>query len=159
VNSSRVFRWVIALLIPLSIAWKVAAHSSVPEDVIGRLSLFLLRNDFIVDSPEKLVNSETTTADLAVIHASNPGCGLEVAQLKFDSSNRQVIEARFASAEDRFVVFRGRVYAKRPEVAILATYAWARIWRDFGFAPRVAPVIAVAAKTACHAEQLPWAEL
>jgi hypothetical protein len=159
VSSSRVFRWTIAFLIPLSIAWKVAAHSSVPEDVIGRLNLFLVRNDFVVDAPEKLLNAQATTADVAIIHASKPSCGIYVAQLNFDGSNRQMIDARFASAEDRFIVFRGNTYFKRPEIPILATYLWARVWRDFGFAPRGAPVIAVAANSACQAEQLPWFEL
>ncbi len=158
-NSSRAFRLSIAALIGLTVAWKIVVYSTAPDDLIARISSFLTRNDFVVDPPEQILNIGTSAAEASIIRATSRACNLSVAQLTIDGSNRQLIESRFAGAERRFIVFRGKLYPEPPEFAIVESFIWTRLVKELGVSNRSLPVIAVAANTSCNAEGLPWNEL
>jgi hypothetical protein len=148
VSSSNVFKWLLAIVLLISFAWKVAIPSE--EDATDGLIAFLKRNHFTV---------AVTTTDVQAIQAQSDSCRLRVVKLDSDGSNRDVVR-QLASGTDRsFVVFRGRVYDRQPTLLTRISYIWYERLRELRLVKHIEPVIAVIADPSCHAERLPWNEL
>jgi hypothetical protein len=153
VNSSRAFRWFIAVLLLPAVAWKIAIKPDNPDYLKDDLINFLERNHFDVVVTETLVNYTP------VIRASSATCNLQVARLTQDGSNRDLVRHFAAGADRSFVVFRGKVYAEQPVSWTVFNYLWSRFLRELGLTKQISPVVAVAANSSCNAERLPWGEL
>jgi hypothetical protein len=158
VRSSRGLKWILVLLLPLTLAWKLAVHTRHPSDltekqVQQRVAEFLVRQHFVVSTAADVSEGQPSlraTAGLCrVLVARSPAVGWDHDLIR-----------RYATDADRvFVVFAGRVYSEQPTWLTVADFLWARFWRDLGFRTNPAPVLAVIAEPSCGAERLPWAEV
>ena len=152
-NSSDAFRWSIAGVLLLAIAWKIAIQPDDPNYLKADLIKFFERNHFSVVATDQMVN------DTLIIRATTDSCHLLVARLTPDGSNRDLIRHLAAGTDRSFVVFRGTVYARQPILRTVLDYLWSRFLRELGLAGHITPVIAVTVSSSCNAERLPWDEL
>jgi hypothetical protein len=153
VNSSSIFKWMLAIALVLSVAWKTAIRSGVENDDKEHLVDFLKRNHFEVSPAEQIVN------DVSMIRAQTASCSLKLVQLAPNGSNRDLFRSLAAGADRAFVVFRGKVYVQQPIFWTVLDDFWVRHLRELGVTTHSAPVIAVAASSSCDAERIPWNEL
>jgi hypothetical protein len=147
-------RWLIILLVPLTLGWKLAAAQRTPYPSKDRLIEFLVRHEFKV-----VVTNRMIVSDLPLIHATAGTCRLDVVEASPDGWNRDVIRDLAKKSDQLFIVFRGEVYAEQPTWMTVTHYLWTMHLRKLGLVRREMPVIAVAATASCNAKQLPWAEL
>jgi hypothetical protein len=146
-------RWLLGIIIFLSVAWKIAVPPEDPDDLKEDLVKFFEQHGYNVVIENETVNYTP------IIEATSASCRLQVARLTPDGSNRDLIR-HFAAGKDRsFVVFRGAVYEQQPVFSTVFAYLWSRILRELGLIKHITPVIAVAANATCDAERLPWEEL
>jgi hypothetical protein len=153
VNFSRALRWSVAILIPLTLAWKIAIPPYNPGDLKGELVEFFERNGFSVVVTDESVNY------VPIIQATTDSCRLLVARLTPDGSNRDLIRSLTHDPDRQFVVFRGEVYAQQPILRTVAQYLFSRFLRELGLIRDITPVIAVGANLSCDTDRLPWGEL
>jgi hypothetical protein len=153
VNFSRALRWSIAILVPLTLAWKIAIPPYNPDDLKGELVEFFERNGFDVVVTDELVNY------VPIIHATTDSCYLLVASLTPDGSNRDLIRSLTGDTDRQFVVFRGEIYTQQPVFWTVVHYLSSRFLRELGLIRDITPVIAVGANSSCDADRLPWGEL
>jgi hypothetical protein len=154
VNSSSTFKWLLAIVLLLSVAWKIAIRSdneNNPKDDL--LVDFLKRNHFDVSATEQIVN------DVSMIRAKTASCHLQIIRLAPNGSDRDVFRHLAAGTDHVFVVFRGKVYTRQPILWTVLDDFWFRHLRELGLTKHITPVIAVAANSSCDAERLPWEEL
>ena len=149
-NCSPALKWSIVLLLPLTLAWKVAVGPDDASDLELEIVKFLRNRQFDVTSTSEMMNY------MPVIHASSGSCRMLVAKIVPDGSSRDLI-GDLATANDRvFIVFRGRIYAQQPILFTVLHYLWSRFLRELGLVRHITPVLAVVATTCCDAEQLQW---
>jgi len=153
VNFSRVLRWSIALLVPLTLAWKIAIPPYNPDDLKEALVEFFERNGFNVVVTDELVNY------VPIIHATTDSCRLVIARLTHDGSNRDLIRSVIGDTDRQFVVFRGDVYPQQPVLWTVLYYLSSRFLRELGLIRDITPVLAVGANSSCDTDRLPWGEL
>jgi hypothetical protein len=159
VSYSRTFKWAIAVLIFLTIGWKIAIPPDDASDLDGDLIAFFKRNNFSIALADRIVNPDVGTTNVPIIEANRDSCTLLVAALIFDGSNRQLIESRLASADRRFVVFRGKIYTEQPIFLTVANYLWSRFLTELGLGRRQSPALAIGSDASCNADLLPWMDL
>lgn len=151
-NSSNTFRWLLAIVLLGSVAWKVAIGLGPETEPKDRLIVdFLKRNHFDISPTEQV-------ADNSVIRAQTASCHLQIVQLAPNGSNRDLFRHLSAGADRAFVVFRGKVYAQQPILWTVLDDFLFRHLRELGLTRNVAPVIAVATNSSCDAERIPWNE-
>jgi hypothetical protein len=147
------FRVVVALLLALTVGWKVAL--SLTNNRIERdgfkpaLVDFLVRQHFAVFEANDInVNGMEAIAD---------GCRLRLIEAQVWKQN---IIKDVASADERiFFVYRQTVYTNLPMWSIVANQYWSRFLRKIEFKSSTdSPIIAVIASARCNAERLPWHE-
>lgn len=152
-NFSSAFRWSIAVLALLAIAWKVTVpvddQSHVKEDLVG----FFERNRFTVVVTDEVINYTP------IIRAAAASCQLQAARLTPDGSNRNLIRSLASGTDRSFIVFRGAVYSEQPVFWTVLDHLWSRFLRELGLIRHISPVINVAETSSCNAELLPWGEL
>jgi hypothetical protein len=159
VNYSRTFKWAIAVLILLTIGWKIAIPSDDASDLDGDLIAFFKRNNFSVTLADRIVDPDIGATDVPIIQANMDSCTVLVAALIFDGSNRQLIERRLASADRRFVVFRGKIYTEQPIFLTVTNYLWSRFLTELRLGRRQSPALAIGSDASCNADLLPWTDL
>lgn len=153
-NYSRVLRWLMLLVLPVSLGWKLAAGAETPQQMTERMVAFLKRSQFEVEVTDKM-----NWNAFPLMHASSGSCRLVIAEESADGWNSEIIRD-FARSMDRlFIVYRGAIYPQRPGWLTLTHYWWSRYLHKIGLGGREMPVIAVAQTASCSAERLPWAEL
>ena len=152
-SSFRAFRWSIAVVLLLTIGWKIAIQPDNQDYLAEDLIKFFERNHFDVVVTDEIVNY------MPIIRVTSASCDLQIARLTPDGSNRDLIRHLTAGADRSFIVFRGAVYTRQPIPWTVLNYLWSRFLRELGLIRHVTPVIAVAANTSCNAESLPWREL
>ncbi|MEY9884263.1 hypothetical protein [Bradyrhizobium sp. USDA 329] len=147
------FNWVIAAVLLLATAWKIAIPFENPGQLREDLVRFLEQNHFSV-----VATNEVTTGTL-IIRATRASCQLQVARLTPDGSNRNLVRHLATGTDRSFVVFRGEVYAQQPIAWTVLHYLSSRFLRELGFVRHITPVIDVAESLGCNAERLPWATI
>jgi hypothetical protein len=156
VKYSPAFKWCLALLLPLTIAWKLTTPQGALDrrdsgEVQGKLVEFLIRHQFNIDI-EKLL-------DAPIIRASTGACRMLIMEVSPDGWQRDLIRSR-AEATDRVLfIFRGKVYADQPVWLTATVGFWSRQLQRLGLLRNVPPVIAVIAPRLCNVKRLPWDEL
>jgi hypothetical protein len=148
VNFSRALRWSVAILVPLSFAWKIAVPPYQPDDLNGEVVEFFERNGFNVVVTDKLV-----------LHATTVSCRLLIATLRPDGANRDLIRSLTGNPDRQFVVFRGDLYTHQPVFWTVIYYLYSRFLRELGLIRDIPPVIAIGANSSCDTDSLPWREL
>jgi hypothetical protein len=136
----------ILILLPLTIAWKLAVKPENPVEIQDAIVEFLANQQFNV----------TVTSD-DIIEASSDTCRLRAMGVSPLGNEVNLVNSFRASTDHIFFVFRRTIYAQQPVRLTVASYLWFRFLRELGLASRIPPVIAVVAS--CNAEQLPWSIL
>ena len=153
-NYSRVLRWLMLLVLPVSLGWKLAAGAETPQQMTERMVAFLKRNQF-----EVVVTDKMNWNAFPLMHASAGPCRLVVAEESADGWNSEIIRDFARSMDHLFIVYRGSIYPQRPGWLTLTHYWWSKYLHKMGLGGHEMPVIAVAQTASCSAERLPWAEL
>jgi hypothetical protein len=153
VNYSPAFKWLIALLLPLTLVWKVTAAPDASLELKDNLVEFLVHHQF------EVVVLEESMDTMPVIRATTGTCGMLVMKISPDGWQRDLIRDRAQATDRVFFIFRGKVYADQPTWLTAAAGLWSRELRKLGLRSHITPVIAVIAPELCNAERLPWDEL
>jgi len=146
-----VFKWLVIVLVPLTLGWKLAGGETPSSEWKNDIFEFLSRHGFEV--------TKRTWGDVSFSDATAGACRMIVVEVSPDGWTRDVIHQISGRTEQQFFVFRGSTYTKQPTWLTLSDHWWSRSLRDLGFARRDAPVIAVSAIGPCAPERLPWGEL
>jgi hypothetical protein len=153
VSYSPVLKWFVALLLPMTLAWKLTIgpdHShELKEQIVG----FLVRHQFEVTIIDEIIE------DMPAIRASREGCHMTISKTSPYGWRKHMISELAAATDRVFIVFRGMVYTEQPTWLTLGSHLWSRFLRESGFRRHITPVIAVVATATCDAERLPWYEL
>jgi hypothetical protein len=150
---SPALKWLIALLLPLTLGWKLTVHPDDLSELNDSLVEFFEHHHFDV------LMTEDSMGQSPVVQATAGECRLLVGKISPDGDNWQ-LPRRFAAPTDHiFVVFRGQVYPAQPTSLTAFSDLWSRFLRESGIVRHQSSVIAVVASTTCEAEQLPWHEL
>jgi len=153
VKFSPALKWLVLLLLPLSLGWKLAVHPDYTDDLTDKVATFLSGHGF------KVVVGKIQMPGAPYIIATRGGCQILVARPSYRGSDDDMIRRR-ASATDRvLIVFGGKVYTEQPTWLTVPDYLWAKFLGELGFKPHPASLIAVIAQKSCDAERLPWSEL
>jgi len=152
VNYSPAFKWLIALLLPLTLFFKFAVGADHPGEFTVRIANFLSERGF-----EKLTIEEVTSG-LQMVRAENGKCRIRVVDMSGQGWTRQLID-NLRDKDDRvFFVFRGAIYERAPTWLTAADDLYFRALQKLGLA-HAALLIGVAASPVCNADQLPWKEV
>jgi hypothetical protein len=150
VKFSRALRWLLVLLFPLTLGWKLAVKPIDPNKIKYSIVEFLTQHDFKID-----VTGETLV-DIPAVEASLGACHLLVGSISPYGIHTEMIQHLGTATDRRFFVFRGTVYNAQPVLLTIVNHLTLRLLRDLGLASGVPPVLAVV--STCDVE-LPWSEL
>jgi hypothetical protein len=151
VRCSPALKWSLALLLPLTLAWKLASIPNDQIDVQNGVMRFLAQQKFIVG-----VTIQTTNGT-PIIRAVSGSCRLLVARMLPLQDSMVQIQSLATTSDHIFIVFRGAIYEKQPVLLTVSNYLWFRFLVASGLASHVPSVLAVI--SSCDAQQLPWREL
>ena len=147
---SRALKWLIAILLPLTLAWKLTVmadrNDHLEEDVIA----FLTRQGF-----HTVVAEDTNRSILAV----NNTCRMRVMIASSDGADRDMTRSLVAADESLISVHQGKVYQEQPILLTVSAEKWARALRKMGLTDRNESVLAVVAQRQCDADRIPWDQL
>lgn len=148
---SPMLKWLLLLLLPISLGWKSALHIDYSTDFDDRIRQFLARNYF--------TESEEVMRDKRTFRASRGVCRMLVTAISARGWERDFVKSRETEVQQVFFIFAGKVYAEPP--AWLATFDFLRykILLELGLKVRPSPVLSVIAAKSCDAERLPWYEI
>ena len=150
---SPALKWFVALLLPMTLAWKLTLGLEDPNELKKRIVEFLVQHHFDVAISEEIVE------DMPAIQASREGCRMLVWKTSPNGWRQVMISELTAATDQTFVVFRGIVYTNQPTWLTLTTHLWSRFLRKLGLRHDTIPVIAVKASANCDVESLPWQKL
>jgi hypothetical protein len=151
VSFSPALKWLIAILLPLTLAWKLTVKADRndrrEEDVIA----FLTRQGF------HTVVAEDT--NFRRILAVNNTCRMRVMIASSDGADRDMTRSLVAADESLIFIHQGKVYQEQPILLTVSAQMWARALRKMGVTDRHEFVLAVVAERQCQADRLPWDQL
>jgi hypothetical protein len=151
VKHSSALKWYIIILLPITIAWKLAVKPENPTETQDAIVEFLAKQQFDVT-----ITNESMEY-MAIVEASSGACRLRVEKVSPLGHEIDLVRQSGASGEHIFYVFRGAVYAQQPVRLTVANYLWFRFLRELGLVSRIPPVLAVI--SSCETEGLPWSAL
>ena len=152
VKCSLALRWSILILLPLTIAWKLAVKPENPIEIEDAIVEFLANQKFNVT-----VTKEAMYYMMPIIEASSASCSLRVMRVSPLGDEANVVHSFGGSTDHIFFVFRRSVYTQQPVWLTRTSYLWFKFLVELGLVSRIPPVIAIA--SSCNAEQLPWGVL
>jgi hypothetical protein len=148
---SSTLKWLLLVLIPITIGWKLAVKPENPGEIQDAVFRFLKDQKFDVRATDESIE------DMPTIEARNEACHLRIARVSPLGHEAELVRRASKANEKIFYVFRGVEYPRQPVRRTLANYFWFKFLRELGFVSRVPPVFAV--MTSCAGEQLPWTEM
>ena len=148
---SPALKWLVIMLLPLTIGWKAAGKPENPVEIQNAIVEFLNKQQFDVGVTDESMEY------MSIIEARSRSCQLRVARVSPLGHEADLVRQGNATSDRTFYVFRGTVYPVQPVRLTVASYLWFRFLRELGLVSRVPPVLAVVAS--CDAEQLPWSAL
>ena len=151
VSYSPALKWSVLILLPLTIAWKLAIKREHPIEIQDAIVEFLANQQFDVT-----VIGETTNDMMPIIEANSDSCRLRVARVSPVRDEVNFVRRLGGPTDHIFFVFRRAVYPQQPFLTAVS-YFWFRFLLKLGLVSRIPPVIAVV--SSCNAEQLPWSVL
>jgi hypothetical protein len=152
-SCSPALKWLIVLLLPLTLGWKLTVRADDTSELSGNLVEFFARHHFSV------IVTKDDMGQSPIIQATAGACRLLAGKISSDGGNSQ-LPRRFAAPTDHiFVVFHGRVYPNQPTLLTAASDLWSRFLSRTGLLRQQSSVVAVVASATCGAEGLPWGEL
>jgi hypothetical protein len=151
VKHSLVLRWSLLILLPLTIAWKLAAKPENPIEVQDAIVEFLAGQKFNVALTGDVVQHGP------IFEATSDSCRLRVAAISPLGDEVNLIQSLAATTDHVFFVFRKTIYTQQPILLGVMNYLWFRFLRELGLVSRIPPLLAVV--SSCDAERLPWSTL
>jgi hypothetical protein len=152
VNYSPAFKWTVGLLLPLTLAWKIAVGADNPNEFTDRIVEFLVHKGF------DAVTTEEPMDGMQVVRAIRGDCRMFVVERSGKGWTWQLMRTLGEPTDRHFIIFRGEIYEDEPTWLTAANDIYFRTLRRFGLG-RLALVVGVAASPACDAERLTWNEL
>ena len=146
-------RSAIFVLLPVTMAWKMAVVPGDVGEIRERVVDFLTSQHFAVTAEEQIIG------EMPILRASAGGCQLLVAKVSAVGSNRDVIRSLARPDDAVFTVFRGKVYSEQPTNLTVLTFLWSKVLSELGLMRHIVPVFAVVASPSCGATHLPWERL
>jgi hypothetical protein len=153
VNFSPVLKWVLLLLLLISLGWKSAIRIDYSSNLEDKIRSFLVRNHFVVTVSEEVIRDHRT------FRASKAACQMLVTEISHRGWERDAIHRRASVLEQVFIVFGGKIYAEQPTWLTASDFLWYKLLSELGLKVRPTPLLAVIATKNCDAERLPWYEL
>jgi hypothetical protein len=151
VSFSPALKWFLAVLLPLTVVWKLTVkaedNGQSEKEVVG----FLVRQGFHAAVAEDMT--------LPGIRAVNATCRMRIMMPSYYGADRDLTRNLVAADESLMFVHQGRVYQEQPILLTLSAEMWARSLRRIGVIDHYVPVLAVVAQRQCEAERLPWDQL
>jgi hypothetical protein len=153
VNSSPAFKWLVIVLVPLTLGWKVVGEGRISYGAKIDIIDFLSHQGFEA--------RKRTWGDFPFIDATatTGACRMTVFEMSPDGWTRDIARQILGESKHQFFVFRGTTYIEQPIWLTISDEVWSRAARKLGFAWHDAPVIAVSVAGPCHPERLPWDQL
>jgi hypothetical protein len=153
VKYSPMLKWLLLLLLTISLGWKSALNIDYSSNFDDRIRQFLTRNYFIVSESEEMMPEKRT------FRASRGTCWMLVTAISARGWERDLIKSRKTEAQRVFFVFTGNVYAEAPTWLTTIDFLRYKILIELGLKVRPNPVLSVIATKSCDAERLPWYEI
>jgi len=153
VSYSPALKWFVALLLPVTLAWKLTVGLADSNELKEKIVEFLVQHQYNDSISEEIVE------DMPAIRASKEACRMLILKSSSNGWRRHMISELTAPTDQVFIVFRGMVYTEQPVWMTLVTDLWSRILLKFGLRRHTTPVIAVIAPPICEVNRLPWYEL
>jgi hypothetical protein len=151
VSFSPALKWLIAIVLPLTLAWKLAGNAANNDHLEDDVVTFLARQGFHV------VGLEDT--DFHRFLVVNGSCQMRVMIAKNNGEDRDLIRSLVSADESLIFVRQGKVYPEQPILLTVSAELWARPLHKIGLTVRREFVLAVVAQRQCDAEHLPWDQL
>lgn len=147
---SPALKWLIVLLLPLTLAWKLAVgfRSNNPAEERNVIIEFLVQNHFNVSIENEKIDESP------VIAASSNECRLFIAKISSRGDSVDQVQGLATKFDRTFIVFRGTVYSKQPVSLTMINYLWFTSLRRLDLVSHVPVVLAVV--SSCDAQELPW---
>jgi hypothetical protein len=153
VSFSHVFKWLLLLLLLLSLGWKSVIQIDYSNNFEDKMRSFFIRNHFMVTVSEELIKDHRT------FRATKAACLMLVTGVSHRGWERDLMNKVATAREQVFIVFAGKIYAEQPTWLTVLDFLWYKVLSELGFKVFPTPVIAVIATKSCDAERLPWYEL
>jgi hypothetical protein len=149
VSCPPALKWFVALLLPITLAWKasVVAHDD-PNEFTSEMIKLLRHQAF--DAVLTEVDS------MPVVRATSGSCHILIVQVEPDGSTQDLVHDLTTTGDHVFIIFRGRVYAQQPVLLTVTDTLWSKSLRKLGLMRSITPVIAAVANASCNIEELPW---
>jgi hypothetical protein len=149
-NYSPGFKWLLALLVPITLGFKLVTTHDEPRPFVDRLTTFLEMEGF------SIVSNETIALNNALVAARNE-CRILFAPVS-DTLSDELIK-KMVNQTDRIVfIFHGEAYDKIPNWTTAADRIFSRIITRLGF-HSPSPTLRVAASPQCEIGKIPWEKL
>ena len=152
-NFSPVLKWILLLLLLISLGWKSAIRIDYSSNLEEKIHGFLVRNHFIVTVSEEMIRDHRT------FRATKAACRMLVTEISHRGWESDTIKSRATVGEQVFIVFGGKIYAEQPTWLTASNFLWYKLLSELGLKVRPTPLLAVIATKSCDAERLPWYEL
>jgi hypothetical protein len=146
-------KYLAAILIPLTMAWKLAVSPEDIQELQSELFDFLSHQGFSVTIGEQTIDG------MPVLRANAGECSMLVAKVSSVGSNRDMIRGLSKPGDQRFILFKNHIYTEQPTTFTAIAYLWSKALRELGLMRHIVPVFAVVASANCHATELPWDQL
>jgi len=142
-------KWLIAIMLPLSLAWKLAVMAATDDHRQQEIIAFLTGQGF-----DAVANDDMT---LPGIQAVDGDCRMRV--IRYDGADRDIIRDHMTATDRLFFVRRGKIDVEHPGVLNALDELWTNALRKIGLAGRQPPVLSVVASAQCDVDRLPWGQL
>jgi hypothetical protein len=147
-KNSVTLKFSLAVLLPLTIAWKLGIKPDNPIAIQDAIIKFLDSHNFSVSITDQIFEY------MPVIEAVSNSCHLRVARVSPVGYDVDLVPHLGGTTDRTFYVFRGEVYGKQPVRLTVANYLWFRLLRELGIVSSIPPVIAIV--SSCDSQNLPW---
>jgi hypothetical protein len=151
VSFSPALKLLLAVLLPLTLFWKLTVKADNNDRPADDVMAFLARQGF----------HEVVTEDVNFrgIRAVNGTCRMRIIMPSYYGADRDMIRDLATADDSVMFVHRGRVYREQPILLTVPAELWGRALRKMGLANHHTPVLAVVAQHQCDADRLPWDQL
>jgi hypothetical protein len=151
VSFSSALKLLLAVLLPLTLVWKLTVKPENRDQPEDDIVAFLARQGFHAVVAEDMI--------LPGIRAVNGACHMRIMMPSYYGADRDIARSLVAADESLMFVHQGRIYREQPTLQTLWAELWARSLRRIGLIYHRVPVLAVVAPRQCEAERLPWDQL
>jgi hypothetical protein len=151
VTFSPAFKLLLAILLLLTLFWKLTVRTDNNDRPENDVVAFLARHGFDAAVTEDM--------NFRGVRAVNSACHMRVMMPSYFGADRDMIRNLVTVDDSVIFVHQGRVYQEQPILLTVSTELWARALHKIGLMDRHMPVLAVIAQRRCAADRLPWEEL